>query len=67
MRGTEPAAHGLPGHLWTVEKVRQWAADKLGVAAGRGAVRRVLAQAEFTWKKVKELLGKAKPAVRAAS
>jgi hypothetical protein len=37
-----------------------------GRHAGRNSIRRVLRRAELTWKKVKKLLGKAKPEKRAA-
>jgi transposase len=37
-----------------------------GLTAGRNGIRRVLRQAGLTWKKVKKLLGKAKPHKRAA-
>ena len=37
-----------------------------GLLAGRNSIRRVLRRAKLTWKKVKELLGKAKPEKRAA-
>jgi transposase len=61
-----PAALGLPGHNWTVKELKQWAFQAFGLHAGRGAIRRVLRRADLTWKKVKELLGKAKPEKRAA-
>ena len=66
MENTEPAAHGLPGHHWTVKKLRQWIVQAFGLCAGRGTIRRVLRRADLTWKKVKKLLGKAKPEKRAA-
>lgn len=65
-RDTEPADHGLPGHLWTAKKLRQWAQEKLGVKACKGVIRRILAGAKLTWKRVKKLLGKAKPEARKA-
>jgi transposase len=37
-----------------------------GLRAGRNSIRRVLRRAPLTWKKVKKLLGKAKPEKRAA-
>ena len=37
-----------------------------GRHAGRNSIRRILRQAELTWKKVKKLLGRAKPEKRAA-
>lgn len=63
---SQPADHGLPGHLWTVKQRKRWAAQVRGVTASRNRLRQVLRQANLTWKKVKKLLGKAKPAKRAA-
>jgi hypothetical protein len=37
-----------------------------GLLASRTSIRRVLRRAQLTWKKVKKLLGKAKPETRAA-
>jgi transposase len=66
VENTEPAAQGLPGHNWTVKKLRQWVFRTFGRLAGRNTIRRILRQADLTWKKVKKLLGKAKPEKRAA-
>jgi transposase len=66
VENTAPAAQGLPGHNWTVKKLKQWALQTFGLRAGRTTIRRVLRQAGLTWKKVKKLLGKAKPEKRAA-
>jgi len=66
VENTEPAAHGLPGHHGTGKELRQWIVQAFGLCAGRGTIRRVLRRADLTWKKVKKLLGKAKPEKRAA-
>jgi transposase len=66
VENTDPAAHGLPGHNWTVKKLKQWVSQTWGLLAGRSTIRRVLRRADLTWKKVKKLLGKAKPEKRAA-
>jgi transposase len=63
---TEPARHGLPGHLWTTKKLKQWVFRTFGRLAGRSSLRRLLRQAGLSWKKVKKLLGKANPDKRAA-
>jgi transposase len=63
---TDPTAHGLPGHTWTVKKLTRWAFQAFGLVAGRNTLRRLLRQADLTWKKVKKLLGKARPDKRAA-
>ena len=66
METTDPAQHDLPGHGWTVKKLKQWIFQAFGLRGGRGTLRRLLRQANLTWKKVKKLLGKAKPEKRAA-
>ena len=66
MENTDPAAQGLPGHNWTVKKLKQWVFRTFDLLAGRHTIRHVLRQADLTWKKVKKLLGKAKPEKRAA-
>jgi transposase len=63
---TRPAEHGLPGHGWTLKKLGAQALRTFGILAGHNSVRRVLRRAGLTWKKVKKLLGKAKPRQRAA-
>jgi transposase len=63
---TDPTDHGLPGHNWTVKKLKQWVFQTFGLSAGRNTLRRILRRANLTWKKVKKLLGKAKPDKRAA-
>jgi transposase len=55
----------LPGHLWTAKKIKQWALEHQGIKASKSTIRRVLRNANLTWKKIKKLLGKAKPAERA--
>ena len=56
----------MPGHGWTLKKLKQWVFQTLGRDASRNSIRRVLRQAKLTWKKVKKLLGKAKPEKRVA-
>jgi transposase len=56
----------LPGHGWTIKKLKQWVYRIFGQRARRNTLRRLLQQANLTWKKVKKLLGKAKPEKRAA-
>ena len=63
---TDPSSHGLPGHNWTVKKLKEWVFRTFGRVASRNGLRRVLRGAGLTWKKVKKLLGKAKPEKRAA-
>jgi transposase len=55
----------LPGHGWTLKKLRQWVLTTFGCRVGRNAIRRMLLAAKLSWKKIKKLLGKAKPGKRA--
>jgi transposase len=55
-----------PATAWAPKKLKEWACRAFGLLAGRNSIRRVLCQAALTWKKVKKLLGKAKPQKRAA-
>jgi transposase len=56
----------LPGHNWTVKKLKEWVCRAFGRVISRNGLRRVLRGAGLTWKKVKTLLGKAEPEKRAA-
>ena len=49
-----------------MKKLKQWVFQAFGLLAGRNTIRRALRQADLTWKKVKKLLGKARPEKRAA-
>src|SRR5262249_37514698 len=66
VENSAPADHGLPGHNWTLKKLKQRVFRTFGRGAGCNGLRRVLREAGLTWKKVKKLLGKAKPEKRAA-
>jgi hypothetical protein len=55
----------LPGHGWTLKKLRQWVLTSFGRTVGRNAIRRMLPAARLSWKKIKKILGKAKPRKRA--
>ena len=55
----------MPGHGWTLKKLRQWVLSTFGRLVGRHAIRRMLLAARLSWKKIKKLLGKAKPEKRA--
>jgi transposase len=56
----------LPGHGWTLKELKQGVFETFGRVVGRNTIRRVLRQAQLTWKEVKKLLGKADPEKRAA-
>ena len=49
-----------------MKKLKEWVFRTFGRVASRNGLRRVLWEAGLTWKKVKKLLGKAKPEKRAA-
>jgi len=57
--------HELPGHNWTLKKVKRWVEEQLGVPVSRGTLRTILTQAGLSWKKCKKLLTKADPEKRA--
>lgn len=54
-------AHGLPGHGWTLKKVRAWVASVWQRSVSRSSLRQVLRAARLRWKKCKKLLSKADP------
>jgi len=62
---SEPVEQGLPGHGWTLKKLKRWVEDKLGRSVSRNALRTMLRQAGLSWKKCKKLLAKANAEKRA--
>jgi hypothetical protein len=66
VRTSEPVAHGMPGHGWTVKKVRRWVEQAWQREASRQVVRCILYQAGLSWKKCQKVLKRAKPEKRAA-
>lgn len=66
VENSEPEKHGLPGHLWTVKKLRQWLLEAFGLRASRDTIRKVLKRSRLSFKKIKKMLGKANPDKRAA-
>lgn len=63
---TEPQLHGIPGHGWTLKKLRRWLSDKLQRTVSRSSLHKMLVAAGLSWKKCKKLLGKRNPEKRAA-
>lgn len=61
-----PTDHGLPGHGWTLKKLRQWVSTQLNRVLSRSTFHRMLHAAGMSWKKCKKLLGKANPEKRQA-
>lgn len=56
----------MPGHGWTLKKLRLWVERKLGRSVSRSTLRSLLKAAGMSWKKCKKLLARAKPERRAA-
>jgi transposase len=56
----------LPGHGWTLKKLRRWVEGKLGRPVSRTTLRTLLKNSGLSWKKCKKLLSKANPQQRAA-
>ena len=66
VRQTEPTAHGIPGHGWTLKKLRRWVGETLHRVVSRAALHAMLRAAGLSWKTCKKLLGKRNPHKRAA-
>jgi hypothetical protein len=62
---SQPVEHGLPGHGWTLKKLRRWVASQLNRQVSRNMLYTILKAAGLSWKKCKKLLAKADPAKRA--
>lgn len=65
VKNSKPVDHALPGHGWTLKKLRRWVASKLERSISRNTLRTILKQAGLSWKKCKKLLTKANPEKRA--
>ena len=63
---SKPVDHELPGRGWTLKKLREWVARKLGRRVSRNTLRTILNSAGLSWKKCKKLLAKADPEKRQA-
>lgn len=66
MTTTEPIAHNLPGHGWTLKKLRQWLENSCNRVTSRSTLRAKLRAAGLSWKKCKKLFGKRDPEKRQA-
>ncbi len=66
MTQTEPVDHDLPGHGWTLKKVRGWLKRVMGCEISRSALGTLLKQKGLSWKKCQKVLKKASPEKRAA-
>lgn len=65
VKTSQPVDHDLPGHGWTLKKLRRWVATQLGRMVSRNTLRTILKQAGLSWKKCKKLLAKANAHQRA--
>jgi len=62
VKSTQPCDQALPGHGWTLKKLRRWVETFLG----RRVSRSLLKAAKLSWQKCKKLLHKANPTKRTA-
>jgi transposase len=62
---TQPVDHALPGHLWTVKKLRHLIHSSFGQVLSPSMIRRILKDHGYSWKKIKKFLGKANAKKRA--
>lgn len=63
---TEPVDHGLPGHGWTLKKLRRWLKQVMDCELARSSLHRILCAARLGWKRCQKLPKKADPHRRAA-
>jgi transposase len=63
---SEPLDHGLPGHNWSLKKIRRWVKQVLACEISRSALYTLLQRNGLSWKKCQKLLKRADPAKRAA-
>ncbi len=66
IKTSTPVEHELPGRGWTLKKLRQWVASKLGRTVSHNTLRTILKTAGLSWQKCKKLLAKANPEQRAS-
>lgn len=62
---SEPVDHALPGHNWTLKKLKGWLKQVFECEVSHTALRTLLKQQGLSWKKCQKLLRKAKPQQRA--
>ena len=63
---TDPVDHGLPGHGWTLKKLRAWLSRTWNRTVSRSTLHAALHAAKMSWKRCCKLLGKRNPEKRAA-
>ena len=62
---TEPVEHGLPGHGWTLKKLRRWLKQVMGCDLARSTLHRILQAVPLRWKMRPKVFRKADPHKRA--
>ena len=67
VKESEPIDRDLPGHSWTLKKLRAWVAAQLSRTVSRNILGQILKRAGLSWKRCKKRLAKADPRARAAS
>lgn len=65
MQASEPVDHHLPGHNWSLKKLKQCLQQEAKLEASRSALRLLLKGQGLSWKKCQKVLKKAKPEQRA--
>ena len=63
---SDPVEHGLPGHGWTLKKLRRWLQMVMGCTLSRSTLQTLLTEQELSWKKCQKVLKKADAQKRAA-
>ena len=63
---SEPVDRGLPGHNWTLKKLRRWLKQVMDCDLARSSLHRILCAARLGWKRRQKLPKKADPHNRAA-
>lgn len=66
MKQSQPSEHKLPGYGWSLKKLKQWVAQKLGRSISKTTLGNLLKAAGLSWKKSKKVLAKAAPQQRTA-
>jgi transposase len=56
----------LPGHNWTIKKIRRWIKATFRIEVGRRTITELLKKHRLSWKKCQKVLKKASPEKRAA-
>jgi transposase len=66
VKESEPVDYSLPGHNWTIKKLRRWVKQVFACEVSRRVLCKILKQNHLSWKKCQKLLKKANPEKRTA-